>query len=102
MNNTSKKKYLNSIYVKKTYSSVEGGIMLGVGIKKEDLLRELQAIPADERGWINLSMGSQKNNPDKFSTWLDERPRTGMVAAGVPTSSYTPGSSPAVDDDLPF
>jgi hypothetical protein len=56
--------YVNGIYI----DEKEGmyGTYLSIGITKEGL-ENLKNVPANEKGWINLTAGRQKANASKFS-----------------------------------
>ena len=98
---TNTRKYINGVFLRKVWEDIpRGGILIGQGINKEEYLKEIQAIPADDRGFINLTIGTQRNDTSKLSLWLDDRPRP-----SVDNNYKKPGderTSPNDTDDLPF
>ncbi len=105
MSNNTKPKYVNAIFLKKNWEDPAdpGNILIRVGIKKAEFLKEIQAIQEDPRGFINLTIGRQKQDPSKFSMWQDEwvrpeqaaKPEVGEVLAREAAATDT-------SDDLPF
>jgi len=94
---TKDKKYVNGIFFKKTWEDENdaGNFLASVGVKKEEFIKNIQSLPPDSRGFINLSFGRQKADPNKYSLWLDEYVRTSQ--ANSPTNSGA-----GTTDDLPF
>jgi len=77
--------------------------LVGLGFKKEVIIKELQALPANENGFINLTMGTQKDDTSKISTWVDTFVKTGQQNAPKPNTGYDPSTSQSNDSsDLPF
>lgn len=97
--------FIKRVWVDKNDSSNE---LFSMGLKKKDFIAEIEKLEEDERGFVNLSMGSQKANRDKFSLW-EKEPMT-QSSNGSSKSSSTPASKakqeePAIaddTDDLPF
>lgn len=96
--NKTKPKYINAIFLKKIWEKPEdpSNLLLSVGIKKEQFIKEIQALVADPRGFINLTIGRQKVDTAKYSLWLDEFVRTGVTSSAATSAQIEP------DDSLPF
>lgn len=96
------KQYLNSIFVKKanwTDRNDPSNILLGAGIKVDEFIKELQKIPQKANGFINLSIGRQKNDPSKYSVWVDTWVPNSV---GASTRSNGPVNKSNQEDQLPF
>lgn len=96
------RKFVNGFYGKRVWADGDNELF-GIGLKKKDFIKNIEAIPEDANGFINLTMGSQKADHDKFSLWPREEKKQSSSSS---TSSQAPSSSslpPADDtDDLPF
>lgn len=98
--------FIKRVWVDKNDSSNE---LFNVGLKKKDFIAEIEKLEEDERGFVNLSMGSQKADRDKFSLW-EKEPMTqssnrSSKSSSTSTASQAKQEEPAVaddTDDLPF
>lgn len=89
---TQKKEFINGLFVKKATDP-----FIKIGVRKDEFIKQIQALETDEKGFFNLTMAPQKNDPSKFSVWVDNwKPTKG---AGASTSKST---SNVDDNDLPF
>lgn len=107
------KEYVNSIFIKKVYENGDNRLY-GVGVKKKDFLKQIEALEENEKGFINLTMGTQKNDTDKMSLWVDNREPQASSSSKSDSgkSSKSTGSSKSTTkkkteeeddgDDLPF
>jgi hypothetical protein len=99
MANNTPRKWLEKVFIKKVWSDGDRPLpafMLGVGAVKEDLLAQIEAIPADDRGFINFTIGTQKKDPTKYSIWQDEGRRDNPPTtnrAGYPAGRSSGGNS---------
>ena len=106
MKNYNGKDYLDSIFMSRGWDDPSNPFnFIGrMGIKKEDFIGELNALQADERGFINLDFSPQRADPKKFSVSVNNfKPQ--KQAGGTPykakeAAPKTP--APASSDDLPF
>lgn len=85
------RKFINGAYLKKVYDKNDS-LLIGFGFIKDKFIAELQALQPDERGFVNLTIGTQKNDKSKYSIWLDDRERG---PGGQPASSQQQGYRPA-------
>lgn len=109
--NSKGRRFVNGAFIKRVWVDDDDSSneLFNVGLKKDDFIAEIEKLEADERGFINLSMGSQKENRDKFSLWEKEdkpaqsRSRT---SSNNTRSSTPPRETPVAEvddtDDLPF
>jgi hypothetical protein len=99
-----KKNYLNGIFVKK--KSGQFGEFFSVGIKKADLISQLNSMKEDERGFVNLVMTSQQADPSKYSVYEDtwKPTNTAQPAANTTSNHRTATEAMMADssDVLPF
>jgi hypothetical protein len=104
------RKYINSVFLKKAWGSGDS-ILINVGVKREELIEDLKKLPINERGFVNLTIGTHKDDSDKFSLWFEESKNSNSSSKSTPpksstTSSSTPQSKQTVEpsstDDLPF
>lgn len=65
------RKFLDGAFLKEVYRSEES-MLVSLGINKAKFIAELQAIPANEKGFFNLTIGPQKNDKKKWSMWIDD------------------------------
>lgn len=78
-------------------------LIIGIGVKKQEFIDQILAIPENERGWIQLSLKSKKGDPEKVYLFKDKED-----AAPSRQSSSTPPPPPPSStssfptDDLPF
>jgi hypothetical protein len=102
------KNWVNSLYVKRKWSDGSGKELISVGVKKKDFLLFLQKVEENKNGFVNITLGTQTNDVDKFSAWLDDKGQNGSNSTSTNTSQSTPtqtsnSSQPSNDnDDLPF
>lgn len=120
------RKYLNGAFLKQSYNRNDS-LLINMWVPNlAEFVKEIQALTPDEKGGINLTIGTQKADKTKYSLWVDDRPRGGggQVASsqqsgyrpapkqnssyantqqGPPTgaASYGSGAGPTIDD-LPF
>lgn len=101
------RKFVNGLFARRVWADGKNELF-GIGIKKDEFIRNIQAIPADSKGFINLTLGSQKTDYDKFSLWLkDEQQNNNSSSYSNNRSTPPPPSTssnlpPSDDDDLPF
>jgi hypothetical protein len=106
MKNYNGKDYLDSIFMSRGWDDPSNPFnFIGrMGIKKEDFIGELNALQADERGFINLDFTPQRADPKKFSVSVNNfKPQ--KKAGGAPYKAplqKTSVPSSAAPDDLPF
>lgn len=95
------RKFVNGLFVKRVWvdPNDSSNELFGLGVKKKDFLQNIQSIQEDENGFINLSMGSQKEDRDKFSVWQKE-PKESKPTTKASTPAPVPAASN--EDDLPF
>lgn len=85
------KEFINGLFVKKGKTEP----FIEIGVKKQDFLKHIESLQADEKGFFNLTMAPQKNDPNKYSVWLNDwKPD----AKGANKSASTQSD----DGDLPF
>ena len=89
------KEYINGIFVTKREGQY--GEFFSLGIKKDELIKTLQGMEADDKGFVNLTMTPQKSNASKYSVYVNNwKPEGGSTGEG--------GKKVIEDDDnsLPF
>ncbi len=92
------RKWVNGMFVKKVWQSDDKETALfGIGIKKQEFLAEITALQADDRGFINLTMGAQKDDIKKYSVWLDDKSQRPAKTSSAPAQKST-----STEDELPF
>jgi hypothetical protein len=85
------KEFINGLFVKKGKTEP----FIEVGVKKQDFIKHIESIQADEKGFFNLTMAPQKNDPNKYSVWVNDwKPSKNEVSKKPTSESY--------DGDLPF
>lgn len=110
------RKFINAFFGKRVWrdGNDPDRELFSIGLKKADFLSEIDAIQEDDRGFINLTMGSQKADPSKMSLFEQEKKHDS--AGGKQQTKYQSKSTPpsksspkqkeetAADDsdDLPF
>jgi hypothetical protein len=100
------RKFVNSIFLTKTWGEGDS-ILISTGINRDEFIKELKALPANEKGFVNLTIGTQKNDSNKFSMWLNEG-RQSSSSSSASSSKPTPAPQlkqtvePSSTDDLPF
>lgn len=103
------RKFVNGLFARRVWADGKNELF-GIGIKKDEFIRNIQAIPADSTGFINLTLGSQKTDYDKFSLWLKDEQQNNSNSYSNNRSTQTPPPPPPTssnlppsdDDDLPF
>lgn len=99
------RKFVNGVFVKRVWvdSKDSRNELFGFGIKKRDFIQNIERIQEDEKGFINLTLGSQKEDHDKLSLWeKDEQANTSRTTSTSQTTTSASATPPADDDDLPF
>lgn len=87
---TKDREYINGVFMSKTWGNDDNSSIMGrIGIKKEEFIEQLMGIDEDERGFINLSFGTQKNDEKKFSLWKDDGGGRKQTAPAPTKQSYT-------------
>jgi hypothetical protein len=89
--------YINGIFAEKKEG--EYGSYISIGISEQGL-EELQALATSAKGWRNLTLTPQKNNPNKFSA-KPYVPKTNATIAAEGGKTYG-GNDSSSTDDLPF
>jgi single-stranded DNA-binding protein len=102
------RKFINGFFAKRFWQR-DDAEMISIGLKKDEFIRDIEAMSADDRGFINLTMGSQKADPAKFSLFPQEDRRDKSSSAYSSAKSNTQPSRPSSStpppddtDDLPF
>lgn len=85
-----KKEFVNGLFVKRGTDP-----FIKIGVLKKEFIKQIEAIEPDEKGFFNLTMAPQKNDPSKFSVWVD----TWKPTKGAGKSNATVSSD---DNELPF
>jgi hypothetical protein len=108
------KTYINGLFVKRVWrdSNDFENELFSLGVKKQQLIEELEKLQENKDGFINLSMGRSKKDgdPNKFSVWENDYTPTqrGSTTQNKPrpsSSKPTSNQQASVDsgsDDLPF
>lgn len=103
-----KKNYVNGIFAKRVWTDGDRQLF-SLGVKKAALIKELQSLKENENGFVNLTMGTQKDNTEKFSVWVDDYIKTNASSSSSqkttnskPATKQTQSASVEADDDLPF
>lgn len=113
---TKERDYIDGVFMKKFWNNSDNtSIMVGVGLKKREVIDQLEAMEEDEKGFVNLVMGTQKSDQSKFSLWKDNRdnapaktsppPPSANKKSPPPTKTKNTPQPPVAeddDDDLPF
>lgn len=64
---TNKREFIKGLFAKKV-----AGPFTNLSIKKADFLSQIESLKEDEKGFINLTMAPQKNDPSKYSVWVND------------------------------
>lgn len=87
---TNKREFIKGLFAKKSTEP-----FTNLSIKKSEFLAQIESLKEDEKGFINLTMAPQKNDPAKFSVWVNDWKPTGKKTATAKQESYE-------ENDLPF
>lgn len=108
-NQQTNREFVNGIFVTKREGQY--GEFFSLGLKKEDVIANLQALEEDDRGFVNLTMTPQKGDPNKYSVYVnswkpgDNEKKSAPTPAPkqqTPNKSTSKSKAPASTDDLPF
>jgi len=80
-------KFIPGVFAKESKNPA----FINIGIKLEDFKNYINNLKPDSRGFVNFSMGKQKNDPTKYSMWLD---------TWKPNSSKSKNPSPPQQGDM--
>jgi hypothetical protein len=84
-----KKEFINGLFVKRGTEP-----FIKIGVLKKEFIKQIEAMETDEKGFFNLTMAPQKNDPSKYSVWVDNwKPTKGAGKKAVETTD---------DHELPF
>jgi len=61
------KEFIKGLFVKKSNDT-----FINIGVKKQEFLNHIETLKTDEKGFINLTMATQKNDPSKYSVWVND------------------------------
>lgn len=64
---TNKREFIKGLFAKKGAEP-----FTNLSIKKADFLSQIESLKEDEKGFINLTMAPQKNDPSKYSVWVND------------------------------
>lgn len=87
---TQKREFIKGLFAKKGAEP-----FTNLSIKKADFLAQIESLKEDEKGFINLTMAPQKNDPAKYSVWVNDWKPTGKKPQSTKQESYN-------ENDLPF
>jgi hypothetical protein len=90
-----KTNYIQGAFIKQSKNES----FIDFGIKKKEFLESIEGLVADEKGFINLTIGKQKADPSKYSLWLNEWKPDSSKKSSKPTYK---NDSAGEDNDLPF
>jgi hypothetical protein len=104
------KNYINGVFLKDRWVKEDGSSrIIGMGINKEEFIKQLSNLKADGRGMINLTISTQKSDPEKYSLFVDDFKPKNSAPATKNTYPSKPSATkkkevPVEDDsdDLPF
>jgi len=86
------KQWVNGLFI--TKKDGQFGEFLSISLKKNEFIKQLEELEADEKGFINFTSNPQRVDPNKYATTVNTwRPESRAPLAQEPTS---------VVDDLPF
>ncbi len=96
------KQYMNGVFVTKVEGSY--GPFFRMGIKKEEFIKNLNALEADAKGFVNFTMSEQRADASKYSVAVDTwKPEVAYpTSADYGSKSKVPANASAYDDSLPF
>ena len=83
------REFIKGLFVKKSNNDT----FINIGVKKQEFLDHIETLKTDEKGFINLTMASQKNDPSKYSVWVND---------WKPTKRQEPKHETVNENDLPF
>lgn len=87
---TNQREFIKGLFAKKGAEP-----FTNLSIKKADFLAQIESLKEDEKGFINLTMAPQKNDPAKYSVWVNDWKPTGKKPQAAKQESYN-------ENDLPF
>lgn len=64
---TQKREFIKGLFAKKGAEP-----FTNLSIKKSEFLAQIESLKEDEKGFINLTMAPQKNDPSKYSVWVND------------------------------
>jgi hypothetical protein len=104
----SNREFVNGIFVTKREGPY--GEFFSLGLKKEEIIEQIQNLEEDDKGFVNLTMTPQKSNPNKYSVYVNAwKPGSNENSYQAPAKTQTTQpSSPKKsapkdeDDTLPF
>lgn len=81
--------------------------LFGVGIHVENFIKSLRELPANNKGFVNLTIGTQKKDNNKLTMFYREYEgdRQQPSSSSSPSAAQAPKSKQQEelsDDDLPF
>lgn len=95
--------YLNGLFLKK----IEGVSAQGepyeffkMGVKRDEVIKQLQGFPVDEQGFVNFKINQQRGDASKYSTTLDTWKPNPSISSAVNKQTIT--ANGAGNDSLPF
>lgn len=89
-----KTQYIQGAFIKQAKNES----FIDFGIKKKEFLESIEGLVADEKGFINLTIGKQKADPNKYSLWLNDwKPNTSKKS-----SKQVESDDSGNENDLPF
>lgn len=86
---TQKREFIKGLFAKKGAEP-----FTNLSIKKSEFLAQIESLKEDEKGFVNLTMAPQKNDPAKYSVWVNDWKPTTKKAATVQQEEY--------GNELPF
>lgn len=88
------KEYAKGLFASKN-KKIEG--FIDISIKKDEFLQFVSDLKANEKGYVNFNMATQKNDPSKYSVWVND-----WSPSKTPAKKAQVASSESYDNDLPF
>lgn len=88
------KEFAKGLFVNKN-PKIEG--FIDISIKKDDFVNFISNLEANEKGYVKFNMATQKNDPSKYSVWVNN-----WKPEGQAKPKAQPATSEAYDNDLPF
>ena len=80
-------------FIKGLFAKKSNDTFINIGVKKQEFLDHIETLKTDEKGFINLTMAAQKNDPSKYSVWVND---------WKPGKKATPKQEVDNENDLPF